>query len=116
MDCGRHRDLSSVFVLRRSWLQSNSPSFHIDLPNLEVDEFTDSPAVGSAHLYDCLEPEVRAIRYELPILGVFEEASADVVLHQLGELRQSKDLRRGGVHPYAEHPLERGHFAVDRRV
>jgi hypothetical protein len=116
VDRARHRDFSAVVVLGRSRLQSNGSSFHIDLTNLEVDEFADAPAIGAAHLHDCLEPEVGAVCNELPILGVFEEPSADVVLHQLGELWQSEDLWRGGVHPDAKHPLERGHLAIDRRV
>ena len=95
----------AILVLRRSRLQSNGSSFHIDLTNLEINEFADAPTVGAAHLYDCLEPKVGAVRDELPILSVFEEASADVVLHELGELWQSEDLWWGGVHPDAEHPL-----------
>ena len=116
MDCGRHADLSAILVLRRTRFQSDRPGFYIDLINFEIDEFADAPAVGAAHLYDCLEPEVRAVRDELLVLGVFEEASADVVFRQLRELWQPKDFWRSREHADAEHPLERGHFAIDRGI
>jgi len=96
--------------------QANRPCSEVDLAHLEVDEFADSPSVCPAHLDYRLEPEIGAVCDQLLVLCVFEEAGTDVVLSELGEFGQTKDLRRRGEHADTEHPLARSHLAIDRRI
>ncbi len=66
----RHRDLSPIAILRCSGFESDGFGENINLLDVHVQEFADSPAIGLANLDDCPKPRLGARSEQLLVLRV----------------------------------------------
>src|SRR6266849_393567 len=101
----RQEHFPAVKVLRRARFKPNHALCNVQLVNAHGEQFRDSPSIRATTVDQRAEPKLGAILDQFPILPIFEEPLADIVLCQLREFRRSNHLRRSRLLPKPEHTL-----------